>query len=65
MLKEGKVEKIIEYGKIGRPQYKYKLIQRWGLSWRKRDIRGGLLQLSRFCAYKLNEALSAGVNAAS
>lgn len=28
MLKEGKVEKIIEYGKIGRPQYKYKLIQR-------------------------------------
>jgi len=28
MLKEGKVEKIIEYGKIGRPQYKYKLIRR-------------------------------------
>ena len=27
MLKEGKVEKTIEYGKIGRPQHKYKLIQ--------------------------------------
>lgn len=24
MEKEGKVEKIIEYGKIGRPQHKYK-----------------------------------------
>lgn len=26
MEKEGKVEKIIEYGKIGRPQHKYKMI---------------------------------------
>lgn len=25
MLKEGKVEKIIEYGKVGRPQHKYKI----------------------------------------
>ncbi len=25
MLKEGKVEKIIEYGKVGRPQHKYKM----------------------------------------
>lgn len=24
MLKEGKIDKIIEYGKVGRPQYKYK-----------------------------------------
>ena len=28
MEREGKVVMIIEYGKIGRPQYKYKLIQR-------------------------------------
>ncbi len=28
MLKEGKVEKIIEYGKIGRPLHKYKMILR-------------------------------------
>jgi len=26
MEREGKVEKIIEYGKIGRPQHKYKLM---------------------------------------
>lgn len=25
MLKEGKVEKIVEYGKVGRPQHKYKM----------------------------------------
>lgn len=28
MIKEGKVEKQVEYGKIGRPQYKYRIVKK-------------------------------------